>query len=135
MIKTISTAALALSTALLPMPASATDKAGLAGIQGRYRAERAVCMDGRSNQSLQTCLREADAAHMQALKGGLDDGAVDYARNASRRCDRLPLDQRQACIARMQGAGTVSGDAASGGIYRELVTAEPGKTDKPPVDH
>lgn len=135
MIKTISTLALALAAALLPIASSAVGKAGLAQLQERYRVERAVCMNGQSNQSLQTCLREADAAHAQALKADLNDGAADYARNAIRRCDRLPLEQRQACIARMQGAGTVSGNAASGGIYRELVTTEPGKTDKPPVDH
>lgn len=136
MIKTISTLALALAAALLPIASGAIGKSAQAQVQvqERYRAERAVCMNGQSNQSLRTCLQEANAAHAQALKADLNDGATDYARNASRRCDRLPLEQRQDCIARMQGAGTVSGDAASGGIYRELVTTEPGKTDKPPVD-
>lgn len=139
MIKTISTLALALAAALLPVAAGAlpgvtVGKLALTQVQERYRAERAVCMNGKSNQSLQTCLREADAAHAQALKADLDDRAADYAGNAVRRCDRLPPEQRRDCIARIQGAGTVSGSPASGGVYRELVTTEPAKVDKPPTD-
>jgi hypothetical protein len=86
-------------------------------------------MTGQSGQSLQTCLKEAGAAHAQALRGDLDDGAADYARNANLRCLRLPDEQRQACAARMAGAGTTTGSAATGGIYRELVTTEPVKPD------
>lgn len=134
MIKTLSTLALALAAALLPVTAGAIGGLALKQAQERYRLESNVCLNGRSPQSLQTCLREADAAHAQALKADLDDGAADYVRNASRRCDGLPPDLRQACAARMQGAGTVSGSAAGGGIYRELVTVEPAKADKPPAD-
>lgn len=131
MLKTISTLALALAAALLPVTSDAIGRAALKQAQERYRVERDVCLSGQSNQSLQTCLREADAAHAQALKADLDDGAADYVRNASRRCDGLPPELRQACVARMQGAGTVSGGVAGGGIYRELVTTEPAKADKP----
>ena len=127
MFKTISTLALALAAALLPLDSDAIGKPAAALVQQRYLAERAVCMNGQSNQSLQTCLREAEAARAQALKADLDDGAADYARNAARRCEQLPPDQGQACVARMQGGGTVSGSAASGGVYRELVTTEPKK--------
>lgn len=52
-----------------------------------------VCTNGQSNQSLQTCLREADADYARASRSGLDDGAVDHARNALLRCERLPPDQ------------------------------------------
>lgn len=135
MIKTISTLALALTAALLPVAAGAIDRSAMAQVQERYRAERAVCTNGQSNQGLRTCLCEAEAARAQALKAGLSDGAADYARNASRRCDRLPPEQRQACVARMQGAGTVSGSVAAGGIYRELVTTESGKAEEAPREH
>jgi hypothetical protein len=133
MIKTISTLALALAAALLPATAGALGKSALPQVQERYRTERAACLNGQSHQSLQTCLREAEAARAQALRADLDDGVADYARNASRRCDRLPTELRQDCAARMAGAGTVSGSVATGGIYRELVTAEPAKADKPPI--
>lgn len=118
---------LAVATALLPLTADAVTKTRASQAQERYRLERAVCMNGQSNQSLQTCLREADAARAQGLKGDLDDGGADYAANAIRRCERLPVEEREACAARMKGAGSVSGSAASGGIYRELTTTEPAK--------
>jgi hypothetical protein len=107
-----------------PIPAQA---------RSRDLAQRSVCIHGQSDQSLQTCLREAHAACAQARRAGLDDGAVDDARNALLRCERLSPDESAACAARMQGAGTVSGSAASGGIYRERVTTEPAKVDKPPA--
>jgi hypothetical protein len=52
---------------------------------------------------------------------------MHYTRNALLRCERLATKERLACTARMQGAGTVRGSAASGGIYRELTTTEPAK--------
>lgn len=126
------TALLALAATMQPHTASAT---GLqprarpappqrAQAMAQHRLERAVCLNGQSSQSLQTCLREADAALAQALRADLDDGAANYALNATLRCERLPADQRQDCAARMAGAGTVSGSVAGGGIYRELVTTE-----------
>lgn len=123
--KTISTLALALAAALLPATAGAIGRLALKQVQERYRTEQAVCLNGQSNQRVQTCLREAEAVRAQALKGDLDDGAADYARNATQRCDRLPPELRRACTARMAGEGTVSGSVAAGGIYRELVTTEP----------
>jgi hypothetical protein len=93
--------------------------------QVRYQQERAMCMSGQSNQDRATCLQEAGAAFAQARREGLDDGpAVQYQRNALQRCEALSGDDRQACVARMQGQGTTSGSAAAGGIYRELVTRE-----------
>jgi len=104
----------------------AADKASSSDPQARYLQERAVCLNGQSNQDRATCLREAGAALAQARHEGLGDAAAPYARNAQQRCEGLPADDRQACIARMQGQGTTSGSAASGGIYRELVTREIG---------
>jgi len=115
---------LVLAAALGCASALAADKAVLVEAQARYQQERAVCMNGLSNQDRLTCLREANAALAQAKHEGLDDGAASYTRNARQRCEGLPAEDRQACIARMQGQGTTSGSAASGGIYRELVTRE-----------
>jgi hypothetical protein len=91
----------------------------------RYQQERAVCLSGQSNQDRTTCLREAGAAFAQSKEFREDEAAAQYLANASKRCDRLPGDDKRACIARMQGQGTASGSVSSGGIYRELVTREP----------
>jgi len=96
------------------------DRAAIA----RYRQERAVCLSDRSNQDRPTCLREASAALADARRGSLVDGATTYTINALKRCEPLPDAQRTACEARMHGAGSTHGDAAAGGIYRELVTPD-----------
>ena len=111
-------AVLAFTCALAAAPKVETPAAAL------HRQERAVCLGDRSNQDRATCLREADAAYAEARRGGLDADATPYADNALRRCDPLPDGQRQACQARMQGQGSTSGSAATGGIYRELTTLE-----------
>lgn len=103
--------------------AAAVEKASAADT-ARYQRERAVCMSGQSNQDRATCLREAGAAFAKARHEGWSDGPAPYARNARQRCEGLPHDDRNDCLARMQGQGTTSGAAASGGIYRELVTRE-----------
>ena len=111
-----------LGAALGSTSAAAAEKDG--ATTARYQRERAACMSGQSNQDRATCLREAGAAFAQARHEGLSDGPTPYARNARQRCEALPQDERQGCLARMQGQGTTSGTAASGGIYRELVTRE-----------
>ena len=113
---------LVVGAALASTSAAAVEKDGAA--TARYQRERAVCMSGQSNQDRSTCLREAGAAFAQARHEGMGDGPAPYARNARQRCEGLPQDDRQGCLARMQGQGTTSGTAASGGIYRELVTRE-----------
>lgn len=99
--------------------------------RARYQSERAVCLRGESNQHRETCLREASAAYAESRRGSLDGAASsEYLSNATRRCEALPEPDRLACVARMQGQGTVSGTAQSGGISRELVTTVPAA---PPV--
>ena len=100
------------------------------GALARYQVERSACLNGQSNQDRPTCLREANAAFAEAKRGGLDDGPVDYHANALKRCEPLRGDDRQACIARMNGEGTTSGSVAGGGIYRELVTRKVGSPDE-----
>jgi hypothetical protein len=95
-----------------------------ADIEARYRAERATCMNGTSNQDRATCLKEAGAARDEARKGQLSDGDGKLRQNAKQRCDALSGDEARDCLARMKGKGTTSGSAQGGGILRETVTRE-----------
>ena len=95
-----------------------------ADIQSRYQAERAVCMNGMSNQDRATCLKEAGAARDEARRGLLNDGDAKYKRNSRIRCEALTGDEAADCRARMRGAGTTTGSAQAGGIFRETVTVE-----------
>jgi hypothetical protein len=121
LIRALTGIGLALGLAGIAAPASAA----MSAAQTRYQQERAVCTNGTSNQSRDTCLKEAGAAYGEARKGELGESATPDARNASQRCKPLSGDERRDCMARMHGAGTTTGSAASGGILRELVTTEP----------
>ena len=96
-----------------------------ADIQAQYERERAVCLSGKSNQDQPTCLKEAGAARDVARRGLLEEGNPNYRRNQLDRCKALTGDEAKDCRLRMKGAGTVSGSASAGGIYRELTTIEP----------
>ena len=91
----------------------------------RYQQERAACLNGQSNQDRATCLREAGAALAEAKRGALSSADANLTENQRKRCDRLSDDERSACMARMQGAGSTSGSVAGGGILRELKTTQP----------
>lgn len=97
--------------------------------QQRYEAERALCVSGLSHQQRADCLREAGAARTEANRGTLMHENEPYRSNALKRCDRLPPDDRESCLARMRGeGGIVRGSVEEGGIYRErreLVPAAP----------
>ncbi|MGP1675693.1 MAG: hypothetical protein ACTS6J_00875 [Burkholderiales bacterium] len=97
----------------------------LAEAQARYQQDRAACIGGQSNQDRATCLREAGAALQAAKRGDLGEGQSAYEQNRLIRCERLPAGDRNDCLRRMRGEGTVSGSVESGGIYRELRTTVP----------
>jgi len=110
--------------------ASPATEASDTAATARYQQDRAKCMNGQSNQDRATCLKEAGAAYVEVKHGGLQvtgstGGPDALASNATLRCNGLPADESKACLARMQGAGSTSGTAASGGILRELVTVQP----------
>lgn len=67
-------------------------------------------------------LREAGAAKQEARQGILarGDNPAEFERNRLARCDRHAGEDRDLCIRRMNGEGTVSGSVEGGGIYREL---------------
>lgn len=89
----------------------------------RYQAERATCACLQDPGERTSCLREAAAARSAARQGKLDNqpgaGPQDFERNALARCDALPVSDRELCIRRTRGEGTVNGSVQEGGIYRE----------------
>ena len=91
------------------------------GGEATYQKDRAACMDGRTNQDRDTCLREAGAARQEANRGRLGESPERFEQNRFARCEKQPLQDREDCIRRMNGEGTTSGSVESGGIYRELV--------------
>ena len=110
---------------LLFSGAAAAADGKLSDAQSRYQQDRAACNSGQSYQDRASCLREAGAALQAAKRGGLDDDQTAYERNRLIRCDRLEAGDREDCLRRMRGEGTVSGSVESGGIYRELRTTVP----------
>lgn len=90
-----------------------------------YQQDREFCNSGQSAQDRQTCLREAGAAAQERPKGNLTDAPEA---NKFARCDyhKDPND-REYCIRRMKGEGTISGSVEGGGLIRELrVITRPG---------
>jgi hypothetical protein len=122
---------LPLALLLLLGGASVASAAPNAEALARYKQERAACTQGQTQQSRHDCLREADAAYAEVKRGTLDASGPADARNSLVRCDVHTGDERLACLARMQGQGSTSGSAASGGILRESTVRRVG--DEPPV--
>lgn len=95
-------------------------------IHSRYLQDRAQC-ESKSGDDRKTCLREAGAAQIEARRGTLaaDDNS-DFEKNRLARCDlHKQADEREYCLRRMRGEGTVSGSVEGGGILRELVVTVP----------
>ena len=114
----------ALAAVLLIAPASAAGN-DLREAQARYKSDRAMCMNGSSNQDRATCLQEAGAALRAARQGQLSDTETKRIEaNRSVRCDPLPAQDREDCMRRMSGEGITSGAARDGGTYRELTRPE-----------
>lgn len=93
--------------------------------QANYVHEMAICKNGQSNQTLDTCRREAGAALAEARRGQLSDVTDQYLLNALRRCESHAGDDRQACEARILAQGDITGGAQAGGILRKSVTVKP----------
>lgn len=108
--------------------ASATWAAGPSSAQSTYRADRAACMSGHTNESRATCLKEAGAAEQARRHDKLGSSNQNYAQNAMARCQLQPgASDRQACEARIGNTGntSVSGSVAGGGLLFETVTPVP----------
>lgn len=117
--------ALALLLMSVALTAAAAKPASqLSDANARYQAERAVCLNGESNQDRATCLKEAGAALQEARMGRLNTGQNDYQQNALIRCNALPADEGSACRRRIAGEGVISGSVRDGGLLRELVVPD-----------
>lgn len=88
----------------------------------RYQEARKACMNGQTYEAKDVCLKEAAAAAGEAKKGNLTDTPERYRQNALARCNVLPQADRDACVRRVEGEGTMSGSVEGGGIYRETRT-------------
>ncbi len=100
--------------------------ADMSEAKARYQQEREACISGRSHQDRTTCLREAAAALAEAKRGNLDAAEMGrYEQNQLMRCDAHPADDREDCLRRMRGEGTISGSGEGGSVYRELRTTTP----------
>ena len=91
---------------------------GMGSDRQTYQQDRAFCNSGQSSQDLKTCLREAGAAAQERPRGNLTEAPEA---NKFARCDyhKDPQD-REYCIRRMKGEGTVTGSVEGGGLLREL---------------
>ena len=71
--------------------------------------------------------REAGAARDESRRGILGGGEnpADFEQNKFSRCDKHAGEDRDLCIRRMNGEGTVTGSVQGGGIYRELRVTVP----------
>ena len=120
-----------LLAAVLAAPAAfAADSAAPAQAQAQAHRSRAACTPVRGDERA-NCLSEASTRAARTRPSHADESPEQLARNALRRCEPLNEPDRQDCVARMQGQGTTTGSVAGGGIYRELVTREPGSVPAP----
>ena len=117
-------AAAAAGVLLVASMAGAAD-GKLAQAKGRYQQDRAGCASSQPYEDRAACMKEAGAVLNEAKRGIKGDDSSAYERNRLLRCDSLGDADRDDCLRRMRGEGTVSGSVESGGIYRELRTVVP----------
>ena len=76
-------------------------------------------------------VHEAQAARQEARQGKLKDpvDAAQQERNRFARCEvHTSSEDRELCIRRMKGEGTVSGSVEGGGVLRELTVTVPAQS-------
>ena len=101
---------------------AATGAAGSA--KARYLSAIEHCRTIGEHDARANCLSEASTAYAQTQPSPPQENPQQLASNALRRCDKLPEPDHSDCVARVNGAGTVSGSVAGGGMLKELVTRE-----------
>ena len=118
-------ATLGCAALMLLVAGAATAATPASEAQMRYRQERAVCLNGQSNQERSTCLKEAGAAFAEGKRDGLGrSDANELQRNRRTRCDALKARDHDDCLRRMDGDAVTSGSTQQGGIIRELTRPE-----------
>jgi hypothetical protein len=93
--------------------------------QTRHDADRAACQNISPTQDHKACLKEADAVFQASKKNGPIESSgphseQDRLRNRTLRCEALPAPEREDCLLRMEGKGTVEGSVNAGGVLRTL---------------
>lgn len=111
-----------LATATLLMLSPAAFAQARSAIEATYQQDRAACLDSASMHERTACLREAGAVRAEAMKGRRTTGTApeDLARNALRRCQELPPENKMLCERMARGDGQTTGSVAGGGVLREL---------------
>ena len=107
---------------LLAASAAAVAQTPPQDARARYEQEREKCMTNNTQDTLATCLREANNALDAARKGQLSSPGAAAPGNATQRCAAFQSTAEQAeCVRRMQNS-PVSGSGSGGGVLRESVT-------------
>ncbi|HRM00793.1 MAG TPA: hypothetical protein PLE22_15250 [Acidovorax sp.] len=107
---------------LLAASAAAVAQTPPQDARARYEQEREKCMTNNTQDTLATCLREANNALDAARKGQLSSPGAAAPGNATQRCAAFQSTAEQAeCVRRMQNS-PVSGSVSGGGVLRESVT-------------
>lgn len=118
--------ALLAAGAMIGTSAALAAGGNLSDARARYEQERAACNAGQTAEDRATCMREAGAALQENSRGHLVDAdQAQLRKNALIRCEALPVGDRPACHARIQGQGIVSGSVAGGGMLREYIEEVP----------
>lgn len=111
----------ALTAALLVFSAAASAQTAAPDARARYEQEREKCMTNNTQDSLATCLREANNALDASRKGDLSNPGPAANDNATQRCSAFPTVAEQTeCMRRVQTP--VSGSVSGGGVLRESTT-------------
>ncbi len=109
---------------------AAADTGGVPSAEQRYKQERAACLDGRSHQDRETCLKEATNALAEARKNPSPTAnSAELRSNALARCENVPASDKAACERLALGKGSESGSVKGGGVIKETVTTTIG----PPI--
>ena len=100
---------------------------GTTGIDNTGSAgnEMAACLNGKTQQTQETCMTEVRNANAEKRAGKLGADA-NLSTNAMKRCEVFQkADDLQACRARVLGEQNAQGGVAAGGVLRELETILP----------
>lgn len=120
--KRLSFATSVFTAALLLTCAGASAQTPPQDAQARYEQEREKCMTNNTQDSLATCLREANNALDASRKGDLSNPGAAATDNATQRCAAFQTAADQAdCMHRVQSS-PASGSVSSGGVLRESTT-------------
>ena len=107
---------------LLAASAAAVAQTPPQDARARYEQEREKCMTNNTQDTLATCLREANNALDAARKGQLSSPGAAAPGNATQRCAAFQSTAEQAeCVRRVQNS-PASGSVPGGGVLRESVT-------------